>query len=289
MNDVIPMDEVSSMYIQARHVRIPLARRVLVMGILNVTPDSFSDGGCFLDPQRALAHFERMVSEGADVIDIGAESTRPGSVAIDEREEIRRLLPVIEAIGQRATVPISVDTRKAGVAERAIDCGAMIINDVSALRDDPQMGPVVARTGAGLVLMHMRGTPHTMQQNCHYDNVVEDVMHDLETRMKQAESVGIAHEQIILDPGIGFAKNAQHNLSLLKELASFQRLGRPLLVGVSDKSFIGTVTDSPVHHRTMGTASAVTAAVLGGAKMVRVHDVGSMRAVVRMSEAIAGA
>ncbi len=283
------MDEVSSAYIQACHLRIPLSRHVLVMGILNVTPDSFADGGRFLEPQRALEHFERMVSEGADVIDIGAESTRPGSSAIDEWEEIRRLRPVLEAIGKQATVPVSVDTRKAGVAERAIDWGAVIINDVSALQHDPRMGSVVARTGAGLVLMHMRGAPDTMQQYCRYDNVVEEVRHDLGARMKQAEAVGIARAQMILDPGIGFAKNAQHNLSLLKALQSFHRLGRPLLVGVSNKSFIGTITDSPVRHRTMGTAAAVTAAVLGGAHMVRVHDVGSMRAVVQMSESIAGA
>ncbi len=276
------------MYIQACHVRIPVSQRVLIMGILNVTPDSFSDGGCFLDPQRALAHCERMVSEGADIIDIGAESTRPGSVTIDEQEEIRRLHPVIEAIGKRATVPVSVDTRKAGVAERAIDCGAVIINDVSALQHDPHMGSVVARTGAGLVLMHMRGTPYTMQQYCHYEHVVEEVIHDLGTRMKHAEDMGVAHEHIIVDPGIGFAKTVQHNLSLLKDLRSLHRLGRPLLVGVSNKSFIGAVTDRPVPYRIMGTAAAVTAAVLGGAQIVRVHDVGSMRVVVRMAEAIAG-
>lgn len=279
--------DVAPTYIQACHLRIPVSRRVLVMGILNVTPDSFSDGGCFLDPQRALAHFERMVSEGADVIDIGAESTRPGSVAIDEEEEIRRLQPVLEAIGKRAVVPVSVDTRKAGVAERAIDCGAVIINDVSALQHDPQMGPVVARTGAGLVLMHMRGTPHTMQQYSHYEHVVEEVMRDLETRIRHAEDTGIAREHIVVDPGIGFAKTVQHNLSLLRELKSFHRLGRPLLVGVSNKSFIGTIIDRPVPGRIMGTAAAVTAAVLGGAQIVRVHDVGSMRAVVRMAAAIA--
>lgn len=279
--------EVAPTYIQACHVRIPVSRRVLVMGILNVTPDSFSDGGQFLDPQRALAHFERMVSEGADVIDIGAESTRPGSVAIDEQEEIRRLQPVLEAIGKRAMVPVSVDTRKAGVAERAIDCGAVIINDVSALQHDPQMGPVVARTGAGLVLMHMRGTPHTMQQYSHYEHVVEEVMRDLGTRIKHAEDTGIAREHIVVDPGIGFAKTVQHNLSLLRDLRSFHRLGRPLLVGVSNKSFIGTIIDRPVPYRIMGTAAAVTAAVLGGAQIVRVHDVGSMRGVVRMAAAIA--
>ncbi len=283
------MDEVASVYLQARHVRIPLSRRVLVMGILNVTPDSFSDGGRFLDPQRAVAHFEQMVGEGADVIDIGAESTRPGSAAIDEREELRRVRPVLEAIGKRTTVPVSIDTRKAGVAERALDWGAVIINDVSALRHDPRMGPVVARTGAGLVLMHMRGTPRTMHRHGHYENVVGEVMHELETRMTHAEEMGIAREHILLDPGIGFAKTTRHNLSLLKALGSFQRLGRPLLVGVSGKSFIGAVTTSPVRCRTMGTAAAVSAAVLGGARMVRVHDVGAMRAVVRMSEAVAGA
>ncbi len=283
------MNEVNSSYLQACHVRIPCSHQVLVMGILNITPDSFSDGGHFLDPQRALAHFERMVGEGADLIDIGAESTRPGSKAIDEREEIRRLKPVLEVIGKCATVPLSVDTHKAGVAERAIGWGAVIINDISALEHDPPMGHVIARTRAGLVLMHKRGMPQTMEQYCQYDNVVEEVRDYLGTRMKYAEEIGIAREQILIDPGIGFAKNAQQNLSLLKGLSSFQQLGRPLLVGVSNKSFIGTVTDTPVKKRIMGTAAAVTAAVLSGVKMVRVHDVGAMREVIRMSEAIARA
>ena len=259
------------------------------MGILNVTPDSFSDGGCFLDPQRALAHFEQMVSEGADLVDIGAESTRPGSRAIDEGEEIRRLKPVLEVIGKRATVPLSVDTYKAGVAERAIGWGAVLINDVSALENDPHMGCVIARTKAGLVLMHKRGTPQDMQQYCQYDNVVEEVRDYLESRMRYAEEIGIAREQILIDPGIGFAKNARQNLSLLKGLGSFQQLGRPVLVGASNKSFIGTVTDQPVNKRVMGTAAATAAAVLGGARVVRVHDVGLIREVVRMAEAIARA
>ncbi len=283
------MDEANSAYLQACHVKVPCSHQVLVMGILNITPDSFSDGGHFLDPQRALAHFERMVSEGADLIDIGAESTRPGSKAIDEQEEIRRLQPVLEVIGKRATVPLSVDTHKAGVAERAIGLGVVIINDISALEHDPRMGQVIARTKAGLVLMHKRGMPQNMEQYCQYDNVVEEVRDYLGTRMKYAEEIGIAREQILIDPGIGFAKDAQQNLSLLKGLSSFQQLGRPLLVGVSNKSFIGTVTDKPVNKRMMGTAAAVTAAVLGGAKMIRVHDVGAMREVIRMSEAIARA
>ena len=256
------------------------------MGILNVTPDSFSDAGRFLDPQRALAHFEEMVSEGADLVDIGAESTRPGSKAIDEHEEIRRLKPVLEVIGKRATVPLSVDTHKAGVAERAIDWGAVLINDISALENDPRMGHVIARTKAGLVLMHKRGAPQNMQEYCDYDNVVEEVRDYLGSRMRHAEEIGIAREQMLIDPGIGFAKNAQQNLSLLKGLGSFQQLGRPVLVGVSNKSFIGTVTGQPIDQRIMGTASAVAAAVLGGARIVRVHDVGSIREVVRMSEAI---
>ena len=280
------MDGPRPAYIQACHVKIPCSHRVLIMGILNVTPDSFFDGGSFLDPQRALSQFDRMVSEGADLIDIGAESTRPGSRGIDEREELRRLTPVLDVIGKRATVPISVDTRKAGVAERVLDLGAVIINDVSALACDPNVGPVVARRKAGLVLMHMRGTPQTMQQCCEYENVVEEVGNYLGDRVKHAERIGIAREQILVDPGIGFAKRPQHNLALLHGLRAFQQLGRPVVVGVSNKSFIGTVTDAPVHKRTMGTAAAVTAAVLGGAQMVRVHDVRLMRDVVRLSEAI---
>ncbi len=283
------MDEANSAYLQARHLRIPCSPRVLVMGILNVTPDSFSDGGRFLDPQRALAHFERMVDEGADLIDVGAESTRPGSQAIDEREELRRLRPVLEILGKRATVPWSVDTAKAGVAERAIDWGAVLINDVSALENDSRMGSLIARTGAGLVLMHKRGTPQTMQQYCHYDDVVEDVKQYLARRLSHAEAIGIAREQMLIDPGIGFAKNAQQNLSLLKGLDSFRCVGRPVLVGVSNKSFIGSATDRPVKSRIMGTAAAVAAAVLGGVSVVRVHDVGLIRDVVRMSEAIARA
>ncbi|MXX10370.1 MAG: dihydropteroate synthase [Nitrospira sp. SB0677_bin_15] len=259
------------------------------MGILNVTPDSFSDGGHFLDPQRALAHVERMVNEGADLIDVGAESTRPGSQAIDEQEELRRLKPVLDLIGKRATVPLSIDTRKAGVAERAIEWGAVLINDISALEHDPRMGEVIARTKAGLVLMHMRGTPQTMQQYCQYDNVVEEVRDYLGIRLTYAEGIGIAREHVLIDPGIGFAKNEHQNLSLLKGLGSLQRLGRPILIGVSNKSFIGTVTGQPVDQRIMGTAAAVAAAVLGGAGIVRVHDVGSIREVVRMSEAIAQA
>lgn len=280
------MDGPTPAYIQACHLKIPCSQRVLIMGILNVTPDSFFDGGSFLDPQRALSQFDRMVSEGADLIDIGAESTRPGSRGIDEREELRRLTPVLEVIGKRATVPISVDTRKAGVAERVLDLGAVIINDVSALAYDPNVGPVVARRKAGLVLMHARGTPQTMPQFCEYENVVEEVGRYLGDRVKHAERIGIAREQILVDPGIGFAKRPQHNLALLHGLRAFQQWGRPVVVGVSNKSFIGTVTDAPVHKRTMGTAAAVTAAVLGGAQMVRVHDVRLMRDVVRTAEAI---
>lgn len=283
------MDEANSAYLQACHLRIPCSHRVLVMGILNVTPDSFSDGGRFLDPQRALARFECLVSEGADLVDVGAESTRPGSQAIDEQEEIRRLKPVLEVIGRRAQVPLSVDTQKAGVAERVIDWGAVLINDISALEHDSRMGRVIARTKAGLVLMHKRGTPQDMQQYCHYENVVEEVRDYLGKRIRHAEELGIAREQVLVDPGIGFAKNTQQNLSLLKGIGALQELGRPVLVGVSNKSFIGTVTGQPVDQRVMGTAAAVAAAVFGGARMVRVHDVGLMREVVRMSEALAQA
>ena len=194
--------------------------------------------------------------------------------------------PVLEVIGKRATVPLSVDTHKAGVAERAIDWGAVLINDISALEHDPRMGRVIARTKAGLVLMHKRGAPQNMQEYCEYDNVVDEVRDYLAGRIQHAENIGIAREQILIDPGIGFAKNAQQNLSLLKGLGSLEQLGRPVLVGVSNKSFIGTVTGRPIEQRIMGTAAAVAAAVLGGARIVRVHEVGSIREVVKMSEAI---
>ncbi len=260
--------------------------RPLVMGVLNVTPDSFSDGGRYLDPDAAVKHALEMVGEGADLIDIGAESSRPGAEPVSEAEELRRLIPVLEEVCRRIPVPVSVDTTKAVVARRAIEAGAAIVNDISACRADPNMAGVVAEAGAGLVLMHMQETPQTMQQAPRYGSVVEEVRDFLHVRMQAVMQAGIAADQILLDPGIGFGKNLEHNLTLLDRLDALQALGRPILVGVSRKAFIGEVLGRRMGDRLLGTAAAVAAAVLHGAKVVRVHDVKAMGDVVRVINAI---
>lgn len=271
--------------LRARGRLIPL-EAPLLMGVLNVTPDSFSDGGRYLEPAVAVAHACAMVEEGADLIDIGAESSRPGSEPVEQDEEIRRLIPVVKEVCRRISVPVSIDTTKSDVARLALDAGAHIINDISALRFDPRMGEVVAETRAGLVLMHMQGRPRTMQQAPRYENVVHDVKQFFVERMEAARAVGIDPEQILLDPGIGFGKNLFHNLTLLAELNQVVALGRPVLVGVSRKAFIEQVLERPVGERMMGTAAAVAVAVLQGALVLRVHDVGPMRDVVKMVDAI---
>jgi dihydropteroate synthase len=260
--------------------------RPLVMGVLNVTPDSFSDGGRYLDPGAAVKHALEMVEEGADVIDIGAESSRPGAEPVPEAEELRRLIPVVQEVCRRVPVPVSVDTTKATVARAAIGAGAAAINDISACLADPAMPGVVAETGAGLVLMHMQGTPSTMQQAPRYGSVVDDVRDFLQARMQAVVQAGVAADHILLDPGIGFGKNLDHNLALLARLDALQPLGRPILVGVSRKAFIGEVLGRRTDDRLMGTAAAVAVAVLRGAGAVRVHDVKAMRDVVRMVYAI---
>ena len=273
-------------WIRAGGKKIPLSSRSLVMGVLNVTPDSFSDGGQFLDPHFAVDQAQQMIADGVDIIDVGAESTRPGSHAIEVGEEVRRLRPVLQVLGRKCSVPISVDTRKAEVAKRALDWGVDMVNDVSALRFDMDLGHLVANTRAGIILMHMKGDPETMQDHCQYDNVVDEVKTFLQDRIEIAESYGIGREQIVIDPGIGFSKNTKQNLILLKGLAAFKSLGQPVLVGVSRKSFIGAVLNKPVGKRTMGTAAAVAMAVLHGARIVRVHDVEHMKDVVTMVSAI---
>lgn len=260
--------------------------RVWIMGVLNVTPDSFSDGGRYLEAEAAVDRALAMAEQGADVIDIGAESTRPGASPIEEGEEWRRLEPVLRTVCARLSIPVSVDTRKAGVARRALDLGAGIINDVSALRDDAALAGIVVRERAGVVLMHMQGTPRTMQENPCYDHVVADVKQFLNERMAWAVRQGILPEQIILDPGIGFGKHVEHNLQLLGGLGAFQELGRPVLVGLSRKAFLGRILGHGSSELMMGTAGAVAAAVLKGAHMVRVHDVAEMRDVVRVVESI---
>jgi dihydropteroate synthase len=260
----------------------------LLMGIVNVTTDSFFDGGRFVDPQLALEHGRRLVEEGADILDIGAESTRPGSLPIDEKEELRRLVPVVAALAQAVSVPISVDTSKAAVAKAAIKAGAVMVNDVTALRGDPAMADVVVQTGVALVLVHMQGTPRTMQQAPTYEDVVEEVADFLAERARFAIERGVAKSRIVLDPGIGFGKVLTHNLDLLAHLRMFTTLGFPVLVGPSRKGFIGQLTKQSVEARAWGTAGVVALAVQQGANILRVHDVAEMRDVVNVAAAISG-
>lgn len=259
--------------------------RVHVMGILNVTPDSFSDGGRYLDPDAAVARAREMVESGAEILDIGGESTRPGATPATVEEELRRVLPVVERLAASDLI-LSVDTSKAAVAKAALDAGAQIVNDITALRGDPDMAPVVAQYGAGVVLMHMQGTPRTMQKEPSYADVVADIAAFFEERRAAAKDAGIADDRIVFDPGIGFGKTVDHNLTILKRLGEFEALGRPLLLGPSRKRFIGAVLGTDVDDRLEGTAAAVAAGVLAGAAIVRVHDVKAMSRVARMAEAI---
>lgn len=271
---------------QAKDRLIEFHDRPLLMGVVNVTPDSFYDGGCYLDAAAAVAHAVRLVEEGADLLDVGAESTRPGANVVSEAEEHRRAIPVVTAVAKAVTVPISIDTSKATVARAAIDAGAVLVNDVTALRGDPAMVDVVVRARAGIVLMHMQGTPRTMQQAPHYDDVVEEVSAFFEERIRFATAHGIVRRQIILDPGIGFGKLLTHNLALLAQLRRFLQFECPLLVGVSQKGFLGQLLDRPVQERQWGTAAAVAMAVDRGAGILRVHDVRAMKDVVRVTAAI---
>lgn len=274
------------MDLHARRQVIRWADRPLIMGIVNVTPDSFFDGGAFLEPGAAVDHALQLVEEGADLLDIGAESTRPGSTPTDSEEERRRLIPVVTAVAKSVSIPISVDTSKAVVAKAAIDVGAVIVNDITALRGDVALRDLIAQTGAGLVLMHMQGTPQTMQRAPRYGDVVAEVATFLSERVRFAIEGGIAENQIILDPGIGFGKFLEHNLDLLAGLEIFTKRGCPLLIGLSRKAFIGHLTNQPVDARLMGTAAAVSLAVLKGANILRVHDVAAIRDVIKVISAV---
>jgi len=266
---------------------LTLGGRTLVMGILNVTPDSFADGGLWVDPARAVDAALQMEADGADLIDIGGESTRPGAEALPLETELARVMPVIEALALRLRAPISIDTYKAEVASRALAAGAAIVNDVSALRYDPALASVVAQTGAALVLMHNRGRSRQMYQEAHYDSVVDEVVGELAERVEAAVAAGVARDRVVVDPGIGFAKHAVHSLELLARLPSLARLDRPLLVGPSRKSFLKVVLgDRGPGNREWGTAAAVAAAVMGGAHIVRVHAVKEMVDVVRTIDAL---
>ncbi len=257
-----------------------------LMGIVNVTPDSFSDGGRYLDPEAAVAHALRLAEEGADLVDVGGESTRPGAAQVPEEEELRRVLPVIERLRARGfPLPISVDTSKGAVGRAALRAGADLVNDVRALAD-PELAAAVAEAGAPAVLMHTRGTPADMASRATYSDVVAEVRDELAAALARAEAAGVDRARTILDPGLGFAKTAAHSLALLAGLPALRALGRPLLVGPSRKSFIGAVSGAPAADRLPGTLAAVTAAVLSGAELVRVHDVAAARQAARVAAAI---
>lgn len=266
---------------------ILFGERSLIMGILNATPDSFSDGGRFAASDQAVAEGLRLVEQGADILDIGGESSRPGSDPVSPEEERRRVIPVVKALAGRVDVPISVDTTKASVAQEAIASGAEIINDISAMRFDPAMPRVAAETGAGVILMHMRGSPKDMQTgSLVYSSLIEDLIMFLRERLEAVIAAGVERERTMVDPGIGFGKSATDNMKIIHNLARFSILGRPVLTGVSRKAFIGQVTGGGPGERLEGTAAAVVLAVANGTSVVRVHDVGAMKKVVAMTDAI---
>jgi dihydropteroate synthase len=268
-----------------------LGERTLIMGVLNVTPDSFSDGGKFLEPELAVEQAFAVEKAGADLLDIGGESTRPGSRETSAAEELDRILPVLEALRGRLKIPISVDTRRAAVAELAVRAGAEIINDISGLQHDPKTAGVACRQGAALILMHIRGEPRTMQAGPFARDVVKDVMQGLRRSVAVARKAGVAKSQIVLDPGIGFGKSFAQNYELLQKLPHLAKLGYPLLVGTSRKGFLGATLaregkPAPPEERIWGTAATVTASILNGAQIVRVHDIVEMVQVARVADCL---
>ena len=266
---------------------LDLAARTHIMGILNITPDSFSDGGRYVDGDKATERAREMAAQGADIIDIGGESTRPGARPLSEAEELARIIPVIRQFAQEIPVPISVDTYKSTVAEKALAAGASIVNDISGLRFSPDMAKVAADHGAAVVIMHIKGTPRDMQEKPVYADVVSEIASYLEEGVEIALSAGIDREQILIDPGIGFGKTLEHNLTILERLGEFRAIGRPILLGTSRKKFIGTVLDAPEAERRLdGTAATVALGIERGARVMRVHDVAQMVRVARMTDAI---
>jgi dihydropteroate synthase len=274
------------MRFQARQFTFTFPRPTLIMGIVNVTPDSFSDGGKFFDAEQAAARALELAAQGADILDIGGESTRPGATPVDEAEELRRVMPVIEKLIGQVKIPLSIDTMKSAVARAALDAGASMVNDVAANREDTEMWRVAAKSGAGYVCMHMRGTPQTMQSKSAYDDVGAEVGSFFRERLGQLNNNGVMTDQVVFDVGIGFGKGLEHNLQLLAGLSGFTKLERPLLVGVSRKSFIGKLLNAEAGERLPGSLACASFAVSAGAQIVRTHDVAETVQAVRMTEAI---
>jgi len=276
------------MILRARRFTFRFPCPTLVMGIVNVTPDSFADGGRYFAPEAAVARGVELAQQGAALLDIGGESTRPGAVPVAEAEELRRVLPVVAALARAVDVPLSIDTQKPAVARAALEAGASLVNDVAAHRAEETMWRVVAEHGAGYVCMHMQGTPQTMQVNPRYQDVVAEVGTFFAERLARLAAAGVAAEQVVLDVGIGFGKTLEHNLQLLRGLAGFRRLGRPLLLGVSRKSFIGQLVGAEVAARLPGSLAAACWAVTHGVQMLRTHDVADTVQAVRLTEALLG-
>lgn len=264
------------------------SKKTHIMGILNITPDSFSDGGLYLDPDKATEAAIKMIKEGADIIDIGGESTRPGSEQVDIDTELNRIIPVIDLIHSQVSIPISVDTYKSQVAEEALKHGASLINDISGLTFDSEMSHIISKYHASVALMHIQGTPKIMQENPHYDNLIDEIMRFLENSISLARQAGIEDDQILIDPGFGFGKSYQDNLILLGYLEEFRSLGYPILIGVSRKSFIGKPLNLPANDRLAGSLAAASCGILNGANMVRVHDVKETYRAVRVIDEILG-
>jgi dihydropteroate synthase len=264
---------------------LELGKRTHLMGVLNITPDSFSDGGRFFHPEQAIIHGQRLVEEGADILDVGGESSRPGALPLSAKEELDRILPPVRSL-VKLGIPISVDTYKAEVARVVLQEGASLINDISGLRLDPSLAKVVARAGTGLVIMHMKGTPQDMQRSPHYDSLMGEITGYFREGIARAESEGVNPESILIDPGLGFGKDFVHNLTLLRRLREFKCLGKPILIGPSRKTFTGRILNLPVEERLEGTSAAVAWAVCRGAHIVRVHDVKEMKRIVAMTDAL---
>lgn len=266
--------------------KIDLEKKVAVMGILNLTPDSFYDGGRYRTEKEILKRVEQMIEEGADIIDIGGESTRPGSDRVSVEEELRRTIPYLRKIRDLFDIPLSIDTYKAKVAKEAIEAGAEMVNDISGLRFDPEMAEVISSKNASVVLMHIKGTPKNMQDNPFYESLMDEIISYLRKSLEIALKAGIDFDRIVIDPGIGFGKTVEHNLFILKNLEELRILRRPILIGVSRKSFIGKVLNLPVEERLFGSLAATSVAVMNGARIVRCHDVRETRQVVDLVDAI---
>ncbi len=275
------------MKLNFHNFELNFSKKTYIMGIINVTPDSFYDGGKNFTTNKAIEHGLRLVDEGADILDIGGESTRPGAKPVSLDEELKRVIPVIESLSTKVSVPISIDTYKAKVAEEAIKAGAKIINDISGLRFDKEMALVAAKYKVALIIMHIKGTPQNMQKNPSYQALIPEIVEYLRDSIVIAKEAGVEENKIVIDPGVGFGKNLQHNLEIIRNLKEFTKFGKPILIGVSRKSFIGQVlNESSPENRLEGTASAVAISIINGANIVRVHDVAYMTKIVKIADAI---